>query len=141
MEPGLAADQRIWVNKFVYLFHSPARGDVIVFNNPQPPHEDLMKRVIGLPGDTITMDSTHIWVNNTLLNEPYITQPVNTVANTWHIPANAYFVLSDNRLNGEDSRAIGPILKDNIVGQAVLVLWPPHFIDTHSDVLSHIKNP
>ena len=144
MEPGLVANQHIMVNKIGYLFHSPARGDVIVFNNPQPPYEDLMKRVIGLPGDTITTDNTHVWVNNVLLNEPYITQPINTVANTWHIPANAYFVLSDNRANGEDSRAIGPIPKDNIVGQAVLVYWPitnVHFIDTHSDVFSHIKNP
>lgn len=145
MEPGLAANQLVIVNKAAYLFfHNPERGDVIVFNNPQPPYEDLMKRVIGLPGDTITTDSTHIWVNNVLLNEPYITQPINTVANTWHIPANAYFVLSDNRANGEDSRAIGPISRDNIVGKAVIAsssIISIHFIDTHSDVFSHIKNP
>ena len=149
MEPGLVDNQYVMVNKSAYLFHSPARGDVIVFHNPQNTNEDLIKRIIGLPGDTIQTDSNNIWVNNVLINEKaYINAPPNTPLNpgskTWHIPPNQYFVLGDNRPVSYDSRYIGAIPKDYIVGNAVLVFWPLnniHFIDGHSNVLSNIKNP
>jgi len=148
MEPGLVENQNVMVNKIAYIFHSPERGDVIVLHNPQNTNEDLIKRVVGLPGDTIKIDSMHIWVNDVPLKEPYINAPpnvpLNRVAKTWRVPPNEYFVLGDNRPSSEDSRYIGSIPKEFIVGQAVLVYWPLtniHFIDTHSNVFSNIKKP
>ncbi len=148
MEPGLVDNQYVMVNKIAYLLHSPERGDVIVFHKPQNTNDDLIKRVIGLPGDTVKTDSTHIWVNDVLLRETYINapanRPLNPIADTWRVPPNQYFVLGDNRPFSEDSRYIGFIPKEFIVGKAVLVYWPLtniHPIDTHSDVLSNIKHP
>ena len=149
MEPGLVENENVMVGKWFYLFHSPARGDVIVLHNPQNTNEVLIKRIIGLPGDTIKTDSSHVWVNDVLLNEPYINAPpnvpLNLVANTWHVPPDQYFVLGDNRpASIEDSRSIGFIPKDYIVGQAGLVYWPLnkiHFIDNYSSVFAKIKNP
>lgn len=145
MQPGLVSNQYVMVNKVAYLFHSPERGDVIVLHDPQNTNEDLIKRVIGLPGDTVRTDSTHVWVNNVLLDEKaYISTPANPSANTWHIPPNQYFVLGDNRPVSYDSRYLGLIPKDFIVGKAILVFWPLnniHIINTHADVLSKIKNP
>jgi signal peptidase I len=149
MEPGLVGHQNIMVIKNTYWFHNPERGDVIVFHNPQSPNDNLIKRIIGLPGDTVKTDSSHVWVNNVLLKEPYINAPPNTplnpVANTWHVPSNQYFVLGDNRpLSFDDSRYIGFIPKDYIVGKVTFAYWPLnsiHFVDTHSDVFSNIKNP
>jgi len=145
MQPGLADGQNVLVIKVTYLFRNPERGDVIVFHNPQNSSEDLIKRIIGLPGDTIRTDSTHLWVDNVLLNEKaYINAssntPLNPSAQTWHIPPDQYFVLGDNRAVSYDSRYIGPIPKDYIVGTAYFVFWG-HFIDTHSDVFAKIKNP
>jgi signal peptidase I len=148
MEPGLVENENIIVGKWFYLFHSPERGDVIVLHNPQNTTEELIKRIIGLPGDTIKTDSSHVWVNNVLLNEPYINAPpnvpLNLVANTWHVPPDQYFVLGDNRPFSEDSRSIGFIPKDYIVGKVALVYWPLnkiHFIDTYRGVFANIKNP
>src|SRR5439155_1223317 len=146
MEPGLTDGQTVMVSKVTYLLHSPARGDVIVFHNPQNPNEDLVKRIIGLPGDTIRTDSSSVWVNNVLLNEKsYINAPANTAlnpgANTWHVPPNQYFVLGDNRPVSFDSRYLGFIPKDYIVGIAFFVVWHPGSINNHSDVFSKVKNP
>ncbi len=147
MEPGLVENERIMVDKAFYLFHKLERGDVIVLHNPQKPNEELVKRIIGLPGDTIKTDSSHVWVNDVLLNEPYLKAPSNVpqnlVASTWHVPPDQYFVLGDNRaFSTEDSRFIGFIPRDYIVGQAGLVYWPLnkiHFIDTYSSVFAKIK--
>jgi signal peptidase I len=149
MEPGLQNDQYVMVNKVAYLFNGPQRGDVIVLHNPRQTDQDLIKRVIGLPGDTVRTDSTHVWVNNVLLSEgAYINAPANVPLNpsasTWHVPAGQYFVLGDNRPESEDSRYIGFIPKNYIVGKAILVFWPLnhiHFINTYSDLFSKIKNP
>lgn len=147
MQPGLTSGQRVWVNKTAYWRANPQRGDVIVFHNPRSGNEDLVKRVIGIPGDTITTDSTHLWLNNVLLNEnTYVNAPPNAPLNpgaqTWHIPPDQYFVIGDNRpVSYSDSRYIGPIPKEYIVGKAWLVLWPLHSIDTHSNVFASINNP
>jgi signal peptidase I len=150
MQPGLTDGQYVMVNRIAYWFHRPARGDVVVFHNPQNSSEDLVKRIIGLPGDTVTTDSTHIWVNDVLLDEKaYVNAappntPLNPSAKTWHIPPDQYFVVGDNRPVSFDSRYLGPIPKDYIVGSAAFVSWPIfniHLIDTHSDVFAKIKNP
>jgi signal peptidase I len=148
MQPGLIDNQYVMVNKMAYWFRNPERGDVIVFHNPQNPNEDLIKRVIGLPGDTIQTDSNRVLVNNVPLDEKsYINAPTNAILNPgakeWQVPPNQYFVLGDNRPVSFDSRYIGPIPKDYIVGKAIMVFWPltyVHFIDTHSSVFANIKN-
>jgi signal peptidase I len=145
MQPGLTSDEYVLVNKAAYLFHQPERGDVIVFHYPRDTRQDYIKRIIGLPGDTIQIDSTHVWVNGELLNEPYITIPANPFAKIWKVPANSYFVLGDNRLVSDDSRYWDYVPKDFIVGKAVIVYWPIKdwkFINTYPSVYTQIKaNP
>ncbi len=89
MQPGLHSDEYVIVNKVAYLFHIPERGDVIVFHFPRDTRQDFIKRVVGLPGDIVRTDSTHVWINGVLLNEPYIAAPANPGKDQWKIPANS----------------------------------------------------
>lgn len=142
MEPGLNSNEYVLVNKVSYLFQSPERGDVIVFHYPRNTSVDYIKRVIGLPGDTVQIDSTHVWVNGVLLNEPYISAPVNPRAKTWKIPPNSYFVMGDNRQVSDDSRYWDYVPKSFIVGKAVMVYWPTsnwQFINTFPSVYAQVK--
>ena len=142
MEPGLNNDEYVIVNKMAYLFHTPERGDVIVFHFPLNTSEDFIKRIIAVPGDTVKVDSTHVWVDGVLLNEPYISAHANPLAETWKVPANEYFVLGDNRPVSDDSRDWGFVPKDYIVGKAAIVYWPLknwEFINTYSPVYAAIK--
>ncbi len=128
MEPGLHDKELILVDKWTYLFHPPARGDVIVFKAPPNPSLDYIKRVIGLPGDDITIKDTTVYVNGTALPDPYV-QPSNQ-GNPYPsftnriIPANTYFVLGDNRNGSSDSRDWGCLPRANVIGRAALVYWP-----------------
>lgn len=142
MQNTLHSNQFVLVNKLAYLFRAPERGDVIVFHEPDQTGRDLIKRVIGLPGDTIKLDSTHVWVNGVQLNEPYITNTYNPGAQAITVPAGNYFVMGDNRPVSEDSRYFGFVPKDYIVGKAVLVDWPINqwqMLNTYSSVYSQIK--
>ena len=141
MQPGLNSNQYVLVNKLSYLFHAPERGDVIVFHWPVDTNKDLIKRVIGVPGDVIVIDKTRVWVNGALLTETYIKAPANPAGNRWVVPSNAYFVMGDNRLVSDDSRDWGFVPKSYIIGKAVLVYWPFnswHFIDTFQSVYSSV---
>jgi len=136
MQPGLHTDERILVNALAYSLHGPARGDVIVFHPPILPNDSYIKRVIGLPGDTITITLNNVYVNGCQLNEPYIAadtsgaeRNINPRANI-HLGPDQYWVMGDNRINSEDSRAFGPITRSEIVGQAIYVVWP--FADARS---------
>jgi len=124
MQPGLQTDEYVLVNKIAYLFHPPERGDVIVFHFPLDTSQDFIKRVIALPGDTVTYDSSTVQVDGVMLNEPYISQAYNPDAKTIKVPANAYFVLGDNRPASDDSRDWGFVPKEDLVGKAVIVYWP-----------------
>ena len=142
MQPGLHGSEFVMVNKVAYLFHAPQRGDVIVFHYPLDTSKDFIKRIIGLPGDTIRVDSTHVWVNNVELKEPYISQASNPQGQVWKVPANEYFVLGDNRPQSDDSRVWGFVPKYDIVGKAVMVYWPVsdwQFINTYPQVFAGIK--
>ncbi len=142
MQNTLHTGQFVLVNKVAYLFHAPERGDVVVFHEPDQPDRDLIKRVIGLPGDTIKLDGTNVWVNGTQLNEPYITRKDNFIAETVTVPANDFFVMGDNRPVSEDSRVFGFVPKDYIVGKAILVYWPFNqwqMLNTYSSVYAAIK--
>jgi signal peptidase I len=142
MQPGLYNNQYVLVNKLAYLFQAPERGDVIVFHWPVDTNKDLIKRVIGIPGDVIVIDSTTVRVNGKLLTEPYITAPKNPVGIKEKVPPNDYFVMGDNRLVSDDSRDWGFVPKSYIIGKAVLIYWPLnswHFIDTYPLVYSSIS--
>jgi signal peptidase I len=141
MLPGLKNNQYVLVNKLAYLFHVPERGDVIVFHWPVDTNKDLIKRVIGVPGDVIVIDNKTVRVNGVLLNEPYISAPANPAGNTWVVPPNKYFVMGDNRQVSDDSRDWGFVPKDYIIGKAVFVYWPLnswHFINTYQPVYGKI---
>jgi len=142
MVPGLNNGEYVFVNKLSYLSHDPDRGDVIVFHWPLDTSVDFIKRVIGLPGDTIATDSTTVRVNGVLLNEPYISQASNPAAKVWKVPANEYFVMGDNRPQSDDSRDWGFVPRSYIIGKAVLVYWPLgnwQIINTYPTVYAQIK--
>ncbi len=142
MQPGLKVNEFVLVNKVAYRIQAPQRGDIIVFHYPLDTAKDYIKRIIGLPGDTITMDSTHIQVNGLTLNEPYISAPYNPQAFKLTVPPDHYFVMSDNRVSTDDSRTWGTVPRNYIIGKAVMVFWPllnMQFIDTFSSVYQQIK--
>lgn len=130
MEPNLHNNELVLVDKWSYLFHAPARGDIIVFHAPPEPTQDYVKRVIGLPGDIITIRGTKVIVDGVMLAETYIApqdQGVPSGARTITnqvVPANDYFVLGDNRAVSSDSRIWGFVPRQNIIGRAALIYWP-----------------
>ncbi len=132
MEPGLHDQELILVDKWTYLFHPPSRGDVIVFVAPPQPSQDYIKRVIGVPGDVITINNTTVIVDGVTLKETYVaprnqgTTFEDKAIHNLVVPPNDYFVLGDNRANSSDSRVWGFVPKQNIVGRAALVYWPLH---------------
>ncbi len=130
MEPNLHNQERILVDKWTYLFHAPARGDIIVFIAPPDPTSDYVKRIIAIPGDTLTIDNTTVIVDGVTLHEPYIDPKLqgnpffqNQIHNLV-IPPDKYFVLGDNRDGSSDSRDWGFVPRENILGRAALVYWP-----------------
>ena len=128
MEPGLHNQELVLVDKWSYRFNRPGRGDIIVFVAPPNPSQDYIKRIIGLPGDVITIKDTQVFVNGKALDEPYIDPHLqgNPYAPTTNllIPTGAYFVLGDNRNGSSDSRDWGCVPQGNVVGRAALVYWP-----------------
>src|SRR5260221_1043514 len=127
MEPSLHNQELILVDKWTYLFRPPARGDVIVFVAPPNPSQDYNKRVIGLPGDTITVQNTTVIVDGVTLNESYV-DPSNKgkMYDFKHIqnvvvPTNDYFVMGEDRCATDDSRHWGFVPRKNIIGRAAFV--------------------
>jgi signal peptidase I len=128
MTPTLQVNDRVIVDKVSYRFHNPHRKDIVVFTTPPTvPKEfkDLVKRVIGLPGDRVEARNGHVFVNRQELNEPYLAQGTDTKDfGPVTVPAGEYWVMGDNRENSQDSRVFGPIPKSTIVGRAFLRIWP-----------------
>lgn len=123
MQPTLYEGERVIVDKISYGLHPPERGDIIVFSGHGT--LDLIKRVIGLPGETIEIHSGQVFVNGHALVEPYLTQPTYNDIPAQQIAADHYFVMGDNRANSQDSRSFGPIKISDIVGRAWIIYWPP----------------
>ena len=126
MEPSFHDGQRIIVSRLSYMLGEPARGDVIVFHYPKDPTRDFIKRVIGLPGDHVAIESGQVYVNRVPLTEPYVRETGNYPDGEWRLGPDEYFVLGDNRNNSNDSHDFGPINRAFIVGRAWVVYWPPN---------------
>jgi signal peptidase I len=125
MEPTLHDLERLFVNKLVYRLHAPRQGDIIVFGYPKDPERDFIKRVVGLPGQTIEIQDGRVYVDGEFMPEPYIAFPDHHTSNgPVEVPAGHVFVLGDNRRNSEDSRYFGCVPTKNIHGQAFLIYWP-----------------
>lgn len=124
MQPTLYEGELLVVNKLAYRFGGePHRGDIIVFHHTFEPPEDYIKRVIGLPGDTVAIQDGQIFVNAQRINEPYIAaQPA--YQGTWQVPDGNLFVLGDNRNRSSDSHVWGYVSMEEVVGRAVLIYWP-----------------
>ena len=128
MMPTLTDQERIFINKFTYHLGlgSIDRGDMVVFWFPLEPTKSYIKRVIGLPGDTVYIDAGQVYVNGHLLTESYVPEDYRDRV-TWeehHIPPGEYFVLGDHRSSSSDSRTWGFVKRDAIYGKAVFVYWP-----------------
>jgi signal peptidase I len=124
MEPNLHDSEYVLIDKISYRLHAPERGDVIVFER-QGNERDYIKRVIGLPGDTVQISGGQVLVNGRALDEPYLNTTMLNDMPARTIDPDHYFVLGDNRNNSSDSRAFGSIAAKDIIGRAWLVYWPP----------------
>lgn len=124
MEPNLHTDQRLVVEKISYKLHAPRRGDVVVLKVREGAHELLIKRVIGLPGETVEIRNGRVFVDGAALDEPYLAQPTRGHYGPVYIPPLHLFVLGDNRGASNDSRSFGPIAMKNVVGRAWFSYWP-----------------
>ncbi len=124
MVPSLENNQRLVILKEAYLFSPPQRGDVIIIHPPIAPEKMWVKRLIGLPGDTVEIKGGKVYVNGVALSEPYIEAPPQYTFRTHTVPAGHYFVLGDNRNDSTDSHFGWTVTRDNIIGKAWLVYWP-----------------
>jgi signal peptidase I len=125
MQPNFHTGQLVIVNRFAYFFKKPERGDVVVLHNPRNPQEDFIKRVIGLPGEYVSIKAGRVSVNGLLLEEPYIAKFCSIGCDgAWQVGPDEYFVLGDNRSSSHDSHSFGPIKANLIVGQAWVRYWP-----------------
>lgn len=136
MDPTFHHAEYVMTDKLSYKFGLPKRGDVVVFeappaaNCPEGTGCDFIKRVIGIPGDTVEVRDDHFYVNNIALDEPYIAVTVKTLPGAYTnngpivVPPGSYFVSGDNREHSSDSRAWGPVSLDRIVGKVFFRYWP-----------------
>jgi len=128
MVPTLNVGDRVLVNKLSYKLHPVHRGDIVVFKAPphaDPGIDDLVKRVIGLPGEVVAAHGGHVYINGRQLPETYLSRGVSTSAfEARRIPEHSYWVMGDNRGNSKDSRSFGFITKSQIVGRVFLRIWP-----------------
>jgi signal peptidase I len=126
MVPTLKVGDRVLVNKFIYRFTEPERGDIIVFESVEGGGEELIKRVVGVPGDRIAVRSGKLLVNGEPQNEPYVNDkfPDRSFYAPTNVPKNHVFVMGDNRANSRDSRYFGPVPERKIEGEAFLRFWP-----------------
>jgi signal peptidase I len=130
MAPLLSDQERIFINKFVYRFEAIHRGDVVVFWYPLDRSKSFIKRVIGLPGETVTIRQGVVTVNGTVVPEPYVPPQYEDVSDygPTRVPAESYFVMGDHRISSNDSRVFGPVPSQFIYGRAVFAYWPvDHF--------------
>lgn len=124
MLPTLQDGEFVLVNRLAYKLGEPARGDIIVFRSTTQPDLDLIKRVIGLPGDDVHVSDRKVHINGAALKEPYINAKPRYTGE-WSVPDGYLFVLGDNRNDSSDSHAWGLLPVQNVIGKALVIYWPP----------------
>jgi signal peptidase I len=112
------------VSKAAYFFSDPQRGDIIIVHPPIDPQKEYVKRLIGLPGDTIEIKNKLVYVNGVALNEPYIKETPYYTMGSFRVPDDSYFVMGDNRNNSFDSHYGWTVTREDIVGEVWLRYWP-----------------
>jgi signal peptidase I len=136
---------RVLANRFIYHFRSPRRGEIIVFNTPTIAAQQacnasgtFVKRLIGLPGETVSEKNGFIFINGKRLNEPYIKPDRRdrgpTANGSWPVPAGHYFFMGDNRRESCDSRRWGSVPRSSLIGEVFMTYWPPNRIAFHAIV-------
>jgi signal peptidase I len=125
MEPTLLPHDRVLVDKILYRLRQPHRGDVIVLKYPLNPQRNYIKRIVALPGDRLEVRNGKLFVNGKRVIELYVNGEAQGNYGPLTVPKDSVFVMGDNRNNSEDSRAFGALKKPLIVGQALLIYWPP----------------
>ena len=126
MQPTLQDGERLVVNKFIYHWRNPLRGEVVIFRYPRDHSRDFIKRVIAVGGDTIEIKDGHVFVNDALVNEDYIAEKTRTEYPKQTVPEGTLFVCGDNRRNSLDSRFpdVGFVPLELVKGKAALIFWP-----------------
>jgi signal peptidase I len=137
MEPNFQERECIMVNKVSYHSSGPQRGQVIVFDPPFESEHPFIKRVIGLPGETVEIKDGKVFINGIPLAEEYIMASPNYTMPATEVPENEYFVLGDNRNNSTDSHTGWTVPRDNIIGKAWFAYWPP----TKWGIVKHYSYP
>lgn len=130
MAPLLSDQERIFINKFVYRFEPIERGDVVVFWYPLDHTKSFIKRVVGLPGETVEIRQGSLYVNGKVIPEPYVPPQYEDSSDFGPktVPKDSFFVLGDHRISSNDSRVFGPVPSQFIYGRAVFAYWPvDHF--------------
>jgi signal peptidase I len=132
MQPNYPDGEYLLTDKVTYRFNEPKRGDVVVFEAPGGGGDEYIKRIIGIPGETVSVRDGKVYVNGQQINESYLSSTLYTSAGAFLengasviVPAGEYFVLGDNRPYSSDSRAWGFVSKRKISGRAWLIYWPP----------------
>lgn len=138
MLPDFRNGEYLLTDKVTYRLRNPERGDVIIFKAPEPPHNDYIKRIIGLPGESVLLKDGNVYIfnqahpNGFKLTESYlqpgtVTEGKNSILESakYPVPAGSYVVFGDNRLVSSDSRSWGAIARSEIVGRSLVRLWPP----------------
>ncbi len=126
MEPTIMAGDFVFGNRLSYLNSSPDRYDVVIFRAPDEPKTLYVKRVIGIPGDKIEIVDGALYLNDELLDEPYIKEPMYGSYGTYYVPENSYFMLGDNRNSSKDARYWENtyVSEDAILGKAIFTYFP-----------------
>lgn len=124
MEPNLHTNERLVIEKLSYRLHAPQRGDVVVLRDPGGSPELLIKRVVGLPGERVTIANGNVFVDGVSIAEPYLDQETQGGGRSWVVPPFTVFVMGDNRSASRDSRVFGPVALEEIVGRALFRYWP-----------------
>jgi signal peptidase I len=125
MEPNLHDRQFLLISKLAYRFDEPRRGDIVVFRFPRDPERDFIKRIVGLPGETVEIRRGQVFIDGQPLAEPYNPRLGSYDAPPITLGRDEVYVLGDNRNNSSDSHTWGPLPLANVIGKAIIIYWPP----------------
>ena len=124
MTPRIDEDEYVLINALAYRISAPRRGDIVAFKHERSAPSVYLKRIIGVPGDRVRIDHGTVWINGRRLTEPYVRFHDERSAPETVVPRDAYYVLGDNRRNSDDSRAWGTVPAADLIGRAVVGVWP-----------------